>query len=72
LVLLERTVEARMTDRRLFMNGGSLNTCVHPECGEKFVSTPWYGRDGAKTYCCRAHRADMSDEPTLEDLARLQ
>lgn len=51
-----------------YMNGAP-TTCSHPGCHANFDGAAYEGKSG-KLYCTAACRADMSDEPSLEDRAR--
>ncbi len=54
--------------RSRYMNGAP-KTCSHPGCHSTFDGAAYEGKTG-KLYCTRACRADMSDEPSIEELAR--
>lgn len=55
--------------RSRWMNGGSPTTCANTECNATFEGAAFRGKTD-KYYCSRSCRAEVSDEPTLEEIAR--
>ncbi len=55
--------------RPRWMNGGIPHNCSHADCQKAFDGAAYTGVSG-KIYCSRACRSDMSDEPSVEDMAR--
>jgi hypothetical protein len=52
------------------MTGRDMKVCAHPDCRLEFDGPAFQGGTGS-FYCSRACRAEMSDELTVEDRARL-
>ena len=58
-------------DRQLWSKATAITrVCAHPECQATFKDAPFAGKSG-KLYCSRECRADMSDELSAEERARL-
>lgn len=48
----------------------STDPCAHPECAHTLERGAWRGHRTGKLYCSRYCRAEMSDDPNPEDIAR--
>ena len=57
-------------DRQFWTKPAASRICGHPECQTLFTDPPFAGKSG-RFYCSRECRADMSDELSAEDRARL-
>lgn len=50
---------------------GVNSPCAHPDCSNTLSGGAWRGARTGKLYCSKQCRAEMSDEPSPEDLARM-